>query len=118
MVAAPQFCTFIFRGLRTGLSYIKDAYMSDVVGALVRWDSGAGAGAGSDVFWTLPEDAVLVDYSQVTGLTDTTKLQLTRNGVATGDILRYAIHLTTLANRPALRVVFPAGSKIGGIQLA
>jgi hypothetical protein len=116
-MAAPQYAAFQFRGA-SGRVYSKDAYLSDVVAGLVNWDSGQGAGATSETFWTPPENVVLVDYSQVTGLTDTTKIALTRNGVNTGDILRYTIHLTTLAYRPVLRTAFPAGSKISAIQLA
>lgn len=117
MAANPQYATFVFVGA-SGRTYIKDAYLSDVANALVRWDAGAGAGATSETFWTAPERLMLADYAQVTGTADTTKLQCTRNGVPTGDILRYVVHLTSLNNRPRLKIVFNAGDKISSVQLA
>lgn len=117
MAATPQYGTMVFQG-RSGKRYSKDIYLSDVAAGLVRFDAGAGAGAASPTEWRPPELAVLVDYAQVTGTADTTKLQLTRNGIPTGDILRYTVHLTSLNNRPALRTGFLAGDVVAGIQLA
>lgn len=115
MVAAPQYSTFTLKG-RSGKSYSVDAYSSDVLAALINLDGGAGASSSSPTYWSAPEDCILVDWSVVTGLTDTTKLQLTRNQVPTGDFLRAAIHLTSLNNRPALRIGFRRGDQLGGIQ--
>lgn len=117
MVAAPQYSTFTFKG-RSGRTYIKDAYFSDVANAMVNWDAGAGASSTSPTDWVPNEPVMLVDFSVVTGLTDTTKVQLTRNGIATGDMLRYSIHLTTLAYRPQLRIPFNPGQRIQFIQKA
>lgn len=102
----------------SGRTYIKDLYFDDVVGALLNFDGGSGASATSPIDWRPPEPVRIRDISIVTGLTDTTKLQLTRNGVPTGDILRYAIHLTTLAYRPVLNIPYRAGQVVAGIQLA
>jgi len=109
--------TAIFRGLRSGLSYIKDLYFSDTAGTQINWDGGVGASATSPLDWVPNEHVRLVDFSIVTGAAQT-KLQLIRNGIPTGDLLRYAIHLTTLNMRPQLNIVFAAGQKISGIQLA
>lgn len=116
MAPVPQFGTMIFRGLRSGRTYVKDVYVSDVLAALINWDAGAGAGATSPTDVVMEEPVALVDFSVVTGLTDTTKLQLVRNGVATGDMIRYSIHLTTLANRPALTIGFGPGRRIQALQ--
>lgn len=118
MAATPQYGSMQLVGLRSRKTYSKDIYLSDVVDALVRWDAGSGASATSDTNWRAPEQIVLIDYSQVTGTADTTKLQLTRNGVPTGDMLRYTIHLTSLNNRPRLGIVFNPGDNIGAIQKA
>ena len=118
MVAAPQYGSIQLHGVRTKKTYAKDVYFSDVAGGALRWDDGAGAGATSGEAWRAPEPVILMDLSVVTGLTDTTKLQLTRNGVPTGDILRYSIHLTTLNNRPRLGIIFGQGDEITGLQLA
>jgi len=116
MAATPQYGTMVFRGLQSKKSYVKDIYLSDVNSALINWDGGAGAGATSPQDWTPPEPVVLIDYAQVTGTVDTTKMQVTRDGVPTGDILRYSIHLTTLNNRPRLATVFGARQKVACIQ--
>ena len=116
-VAAPQYGGIVLRG-RSGRTYTKDLYHSDVANALVRFDSGSGASSTSETFWTCPEDLLLVDYYIVTGMTDTTKMQLTKDGVQTGDILRFVPHLTTNALRPQLTIPFRRGQKIGALQLA
>ncbi len=117
MAATPQFGTMIFRGLRSGMTYTKDVYLSDVNAAPIRFDSGGGASATSETSWTPPEPVMLIDYAQVTGTVDTTKIAMTRNGQNTGDILRYTIHLTSLATRPSLAIPFPGASKIAANQL-
>ena len=117
MAATPQFGSMLFIG-RSGRRYAKDIYLSDVANAAVRFDAGLGAGAATETSWTAPEPVLLQDYAQVTGTADTTKIALTRNGVPTGDILRYTVHLTSLNNRPFMQVPFLAGDKIGANQLA
>lgn len=118
MVAAPQLGTMVFAGIASGQAYNKDIYHSDVVAGLVNFSSGGAAGVGTQEHWRPQEDVLLVDYSILTGMTDTTNLQLTRDAVPTGDILRYANHLNTLNSRPRLNVVFPAGSEVRANQLA
>jgi len=118
MAATPQYGTFVFRGTRTGTTYIKDIYISDVANALVTFDGGGGAGASSPDFTTFPEPVVLEDYSQVTGTADTTKIRIVANGTPTGHILRYTIHLTSLNNRPRLAIGFRAHTRVQAIQLA
>ena len=118
MVAAPQYGTFVFVGARTGKTYIKDAYFSDVANALANFDAGAGASTSSPTDWVPDEPVVLVDFAVVTGLTDTTKQQILRNGIATGDMLRSAMHLTTLNNRPSLRIGFLPGVRMQVMQKA
>lgn len=117
MAATPQFAQMSFRGGVSGKSYSKDIYLSDVAAALARFDGGSGASSTSPTDWRPPEPVVLVDYSEVTGKADTTKIQLTRNGVPTGDILRASIHLTSLANRPRLAIPFNTGDQISAVQL-
>jgi len=117
MVATPKYGSMTFRGA-SGKTYSVDIYVSDVDGALITWDGGAGAGSASPDFWTPPEDVVLVDYSQVTGTADTEKIRLTVNGRPTQHVLRYAIHLTSLATRPRLNVGFRAGSRVAALQIA
>lgn len=118
MAATPQYGTMCFVGIRTGKTYSKDIYLSDVAEAMVRWDGGAGASSSSPDSWRPPEPVILVDYSQVTGTADTTKIILIRDGQPTGDILRYTIHLTSLSNRPRLRIGFSGKTDIAGIQKA
>lgn len=116
MTATPQYATMIFRGLRSSRTYVKDVYLSDVLNAAVTFDSGAGASATSPDSWLPPEDVTLLDYSQITGTADTTKLQPCRNDIPTGDMLRYLIHLTSLNNRPVLRIGFRSATKVSFLQ--
>ena len=117
MAAAPQTGTCTFRGA-SGTFYAIDIYISDVVAASVTFDSGSGAGAASETFYTFNEVVYLVDFSIVTGLTDTTNFRVTANGKPTNNVIRYANHLNTLNSRPQLNVGFKAGTRIGGIQTA
>lgn len=107
----------IFQGA-SGKTYSVDIYVSDVNAALINWDGGAGAGAGTPGYWKAPEDVTLVDYAQVTGTADTEKIRLTVNGRPTMHVLRYVIHVSTIATRPALRIGFKANSEIAGIQIS
>jgi len=118
MVAAPQYGTFTLVGLRTGRVYNVDAYFSDVADALVNFDGGGGAGTTSPTSFTCPEDVLLVDQSIVTGMTDTTKIQVLRNNQPTGDFLRFTQHLTTSAQRSPVRLGFARGTELRAIQKA
>lgn len=117
MAAAPQLATLTFRGT-SGANYSIDAYLSDVANANANFDSGAGAGATSETFWTAPENVYLVDFSILTGMTDTTVARLTANGRPLQSMVRYANHLNTLNSRPVLNTGFAAGTRVGLIQLA
>ncbi len=108
--------TAVFTG-RSGRTYVKDLYLDDVAGAPVNFDSGAGAAAASAESTQLPEQCVLSDVAIVTGAAQT-KLQVTRNGISTGDMLRQTLHLNTLAFRPVLRIPFNPGDVIALLQLA
>ncbi|GAI39619.1 unnamed protein product, partial [marine sediment metagenome] len=83
MVAAPQYGTMVLQGLRTGRIYNVDAYFSDVVDALSNFDGGGGAGATSPTSFTCPENVLLLDFSIVTGMADTTKIQVLRGNQPT-----------------------------------
>lgn len=118
MSATPQGATITFRGLLSGMKYAKDVYVSDVATALINWDSGAGASATSRNFWRAPEPIEMLDFSMIAGTADTTKIQVTRNGVNTGDTLRYAVNLSSLSSRPRLKILFASGDEVGATQLA
>ncbi len=118
MAAAPQFGTMVFHGQQSGRVYNVDIYFSDVVDAQIRWDGGGGASANSPDSFTAPEPLILNDFSIVTGMTDTTKIQVLRNNQPTGDFLRYTQHLTTAPVRSPLRLGFAAGVQIRAIQKA
>ncbi len=118
MVAAPQYGTLVFRGLSSQNTYIVDVYVSDVVDKSVNFDEGAGAGVDTETFKTFPESVRLEDYAQVAGLTDTTRLRLVVNGAPTSQVLRHAMHLTTLNNRPRLGANIRAGSRFSILQMS
>lgn len=119
MAATPQRAAFSFKGLKTGTAYNIDAYVSDVAAATVRFNPTGTAGTGSPEYWRAPEDVVLVDYAMVTGTADTTSVTLTQDGaLRNGTVLRYTVFLTSLNNRPALAIPFPAGALVGALQNA
>ncbi len=117
MVATPKYCQFSFEGV-SGQVYNVDGYVSDVNNGLVNLDSGGGASSASDTFWTPPEPVVLRDYAMVTGTADTEKIRITRNGIPTGNTLRYGAYLDSINNRPPLNVPFGPGEKFGAIQIS
>lgn len=117
MAATPQYAGFVFVG-GSGKTYVIDAYVSDVNAAMINWDGGGGAGSSSPTFWVAPENCTLVDYSMVTGTADTEKIRLTANGRPTAHVLRYGVHLTSLNNRPKLKIGFTKGTQVGGIQIS
>jgi len=119
MAAAPQRATFAFRGLETGRVYNVDSYLSDVANAQINLDSGNGAGTTSLTYYKIPEKATLIDFSIVTGMTDTTNIALTSDGAQIpGARLRYANFLNTLSQRAPIQVTFARGSNFGAIQVA
>lgn len=118
MAAAPQLGSLFFRGVNSKSSYAVDVYFSDVANAMARFDAGAGASATSPDFYTFPEPVILEDFSVVTGLTDTTKIRLVGDGKPSSQVLRYALHLTTLNNRPRLTVGVQSSHRFSLIQLA
>jgi len=118
MVAAPRYGVATFIGLASRQTYSKDMYVSDVAGGLVTFDGGSGASATSPAYVRFMEPVMLVDLAVATGLTDTTKLSLTRNGTQFGQIIRYATRLDSLSNRGPLSIRFMAGEEIGAIQAA
>ncbi len=116
MVAAPQYATMTFLG-RRGRTFSKDCYLSDVANALINWDAGAGASATSPANFRTSQWCRLIDFAIVTGMTDTTKIQLVVNGQPTGDFLRYSIHLTTLSTRAPLNIGWiPPNAELVAIQ--
>ena len=117
MVAAPQLGTMTFVGA-SGQHYSKDVYLSDVVAGVINWSAGGAAGVGTLDHWTPQEPVRMVDFSVLTGLTDTECLQITRAGNPTGDVLRYANHLNTLNSRPIPNIPFGPGQEVGANQLA
>ena len=118
MGATPQYASFYFVGHKTGKTYSVDAYVSDVNGARVNFDEGAGAGAGTADFITFEEPVQLKDFSIITGTADTEKVRLVSGGKPTRHVLRYSLFLNTLANRPQLAVNFAAGTRISAFQIS
>lgn len=117
MAATPKYGQMLFRTM-SGRTIAVDLYVSDVANALIRFDGGAGSSSSSPDYWIAPEKCVLVDYSQVTGTADTTKMRLCFNGVPTASLLRYDIHVSTNSNRPVLSYGLNAGTRLTAIQLA
>lgn len=116
-MATPQYCGFTFVG-QSGKTYSIDGYVSDVNGALINFDGGAGAGTASPTFWIAPENVTLIDYAQVTGTADTEKLRLVINGSPKNSVLRYVPHVTTAATRPRLNYGIAGGAQVSFFQIS
>lgn len=117
MAATPQYCQLIFKGA-SGKTYPTDGYVSDVNGARINFDGGAGAGAATPDFWVAPENVTLIDFSMTTGTADTEKIRLTANGKPTMHVLRYVIHVSTAPFRPTLNIGFKSGTQISAFQIS
>lgn len=116
MAAAPQYGTMTYQ--TGGGSVAVDIYISDVVNAPVNFDSGNGAAATSETFWNAPANGAIVDFSILTGLTDTTKGGFVIGGSRTKTTVRWANHLNTLPFRTPLNIPCGAGESISMVQLA
>ena len=116
-MATPKPAQMVFVG-RSGKTYSLDLYVSDVNGALINWDGGAGASATSPTFWIAPEDCVLRTFSMVTGTADTEKIRLVADGKPTAHTLRYDVNLSTIATRPPLNVGFKGGTQVSAFQIS
>lgn len=116
MGATAKGGTAIFRGLKTGTTYPKAFYNTDVSLALVRWDSGGGqpasATTGTDTIY-FDEPVELIDLCCVTGIVDTGSLRVVANNNPTGHVLLVASMLNTSNARPQLHIGFNAGTRIG-----
>jgi hypothetical protein len=116
-MVTPTNATASFQGLKTGRFYNIDIYISDVVSAKCTLNAYGAAVAGSDNFVVLPEDAVLIDLSVITGPTVMVGLVPTSNGAPlTQYNFRIANFLSTLTSRTKLGVGFKGGNNIGFIQ--
>ncbi len=115
-VAAPQIATVTFRGAKR--TYHKELYCSDVDTGRTNWDAGDGAGSSSPEYFIPPVPMALIDISILTGMTDTTKMQLTVGGAVTGDYFTFANHLNTLPERVPISIPIPAGLQVTFIQRA
>jgi len=113
----PTYASISFMGLRSRKTYTKDVYIADVANAQVHWDAGQGASGTTPTEWICPEPVLLGDIAVVSGPTVIFKLQITRNGVPTGDIIRLVPHLTTNPMRPRLQVGFETYARIAAIEL-
>ena len=118
MGATPQYGSMFFVGLSSGKTYATDCYVSDVAGAKITFDEGAGAGIGTADFITFDEPVSLRDFSIITGTADTEKIRIVSGGKPTRHVIRYSLHLNTLNNRPPLNISFAAGSRISAFQIA
>ena len=119
MAATPQYAVMNFIGRVSGRNYPVDVYLSDVNGALARFDGGGGASTTSPDYWAAPgEPVTLLDFAIVAGMVDTTKAEITVNGRSTGGFLRYAMHLTTAAMRPLQSITLRPGATFRAIQRA
>jgi len=108
-----------FQSVLTQRSYSKAVYFSDVTDVPGKFAAGGAPDANGMPFTTLPESCVLADLSLPSGMTVTTRIVVTRDGVPDGGgDLMVANQLNSIANRIALAIPFRAGQTIGLMQKA
>ena len=117
MAATPKGAIFEFRDTK-GATKSVSGYVSDVAAAFVTLDQATTASASSLNFISFPFPVYLTGYRQITGTADTTQLQVLVNGVPTGDILNYVVHVSTNSLPPQFRILVPAGARLQFKQLA
>lgn len=105
------------RFIGKGRVYYKDIYLDDTAGNRVNFDSGSGAGSASATDLVFREDVLLASVC-IASATGQTKTQVLVNETPTGDIIRNALHLASVTNRPALGVPIKAGLRLAMVQLA
>lgn len=107
MAAAPKNLAMTIRNDSNGQIVQYDGYVSDVVGAFVKWAKAGTAAATSTDFITLGFPGTLVDISVPTGLTDTTKVLVWANdAIQPGTQIVYSQIVNTLTTRsfPSLKI--------------
>lgn len=108
--------TILAVGLSSRATYSIDGYVEDAVGGVWRFDSGAGAGATSQIDYQFPEDVAITDVSMA-GAPTATRGRFTGNGIPSASVIRYGSHLYSLNNRPVLSVKVKAGTRMGIVNL-
>jgi len=100
----------------SGRRYSKAIYASDTTGVPAKFDNGSGANANGDPNIQFRENVILTDVSMAAAPT-VTQLVVTVDGRQTGDTLQLASQLAATANRVALSIPLPVGSRMGLVQL-
>lgn len=103
----------------SGQTYSRGIYIPDAVADVIRFDSGAGAGAATPDFATWSEPVTLIDFCN-NGAAVPTALQvrLSLNGAPTSQLFRILLHVATNPSRPPIKLTIPPGSRLGGFMVA
>ncbi len=97
----------------SGRSYSVDVYAEDAAAGVVRFNPNGIAGAASPTQFRVPESCVITDFSIATGTTAVGCVFNNNSATISGGVIRYADHLNTLANRPAMRLKLNGGDLLG-----
>lgn len=101
---------------QSGRQYIIDLYLPDAVAGVVQFNP-SGVATTTSGEWRVPENMTVTDISVITGTTAVGAVLYKDKAVINGATIRYANHLNTLNNRPALRIGLNAGSFLSAIQI-
>jgi len=104
-----------FRG-SSGRSYTMNFYSSDVINANCTFSLTGVAGTGSQTFYIIPENVVLVDISFASTNTVSTNFVPYINDIPIGSIVPIANVLNTLAYRIVPQIPISAGRKFTLVQ--
>lgn len=102
---------------RSGRTYVIDIYAPDAVGGLWTFNANGAAVSTSPNTLRVPEDCTIIDLSIATGTTAVGAQLNVNNASLIGAALRYANHLNTLTQRPALRIGVKGGDFLGATNI-
>jgi hypothetical protein len=100
----------------SGRQYVIDLFQPDAVATTIKFNPAGKALTGDPATFRFPENVSVRDVVIVTGATATGGTFRVNGAIVNGGTLRWAAHLTTLNNRPALNIRIPAGADMSIIQ--
>jgi len=100
----------------SGRQYSLDLFQPDAVATEITFNPSGLALSTSPGTFRFPEDVFVRDVSIVTGATAVGGGFLVNGAVVNGGVLRWAIHLNTLNERPKLNIAIPANADMSILQ--
>lgn len=108
--------TMVLIGQSTGKTYTVDLYIPDATATVLTFNSSGLAASTSPNYWKAPERCNLVDVSIAAAPTAVGAALTLSGALYSGNTVRWANQLATLATRMKLKIPIPAGEQLGFLQ--